>query len=541
MERNNNTKVIVIGIDGGTWDLLTPLIKKGELPNLKRLIEKGTCGKLKSTIPPVTIPAWLSFATGKNPGKLGCFDFLIPDGSLNSLKSINSRLIVSKTFYEILSENGKKCTIINLPGSYPPKIKETIITDFLNPSNDFIFPPDLVSEIPELKNYRLVPNRSLYLKGKINDYISDIIDIEKVRFECAMKLFKKEWDFFFLLFSGTDWIQHILYDKLVSGELDDNLGALELYNNIDKYIGWFVDNAPRDATIMIMSDHGFRTCKKTFFVNEWLKKEGFLRIESRTISRKPRHRSEQETFNVLSKKINIKLPITLLNHLKSLSWMYPIYISLTRILPLEIQKNNIQSKLSSTIAYTINNSCSNFGGIYINDKERFVDGSVDLINYDSLRNEIINKLGDVENPKTGKKIIKHIWKKEEIYFGPQLSTLPDIIIMLSDEYRVGTLVFGEIFGEKRIEPCDHSLQGIFACIGPKIRNNQNNKRFEIIDICPTILHLFNIAIPKDIDGKVLKELFKEESDYFQELIAYKDTDESEKIKNKIRAMKRIKN
>ena len=113
--------------------------------------------------------------------------------------------------------------------------------------------------------------------------------------------------------------------------------------------------------------------------------------------------------------------------------------------------------------------------------------------------------------------------------------------MLSDEYRVGTLVFGEIFGEKRIEPCDHSLQGIFACIGPKIRNNQNNKRFEIIDICPTILHLFNIAIPKDIDGKVLKELFKEESDYFQELIAYKDTDESEKIKNKIRAMKRIKN
>lgn len=63
------------------------------MPNLKKLKEEGTYGNLESTIPPITDPAWVSFATGKNPGKHGCYDFVWADKSLKRLRSINSKNI----------------------------------------------------------------------------------------------------------------------------------------------------------------------------------------------------------------------------------------------------------------------------------------------------------------------------------------------------------------------------------------------------------------------------------------------------------------
>lgn len=64
-------KVIVIGIDGSTFDIIFPLISMGKLPNLKRIINNGTYSILNSIIPPISPCAWSSFITGKNPGKHG--------------------------------------------------------------------------------------------------------------------------------------------------------------------------------------------------------------------------------------------------------------------------------------------------------------------------------------------------------------------------------------------------------------------------------------------------------------------------------------
>jgi len=70
-------KVLIIGLDGATWDLMKPLTEKGKLPTLRKLIDEGVHGDLESTITPSTGLAWVSFATGKNPGKHGCYDFKI--------------------------------------------------------------------------------------------------------------------------------------------------------------------------------------------------------------------------------------------------------------------------------------------------------------------------------------------------------------------------------------------------------------------------------------------------------------------------------
>ena len=64
-------RVLVIGLDGATFDILRPLAEEGWLPNIGRLMREGVCGELTSTIPPITAAAWTSFATGKNARKHG--------------------------------------------------------------------------------------------------------------------------------------------------------------------------------------------------------------------------------------------------------------------------------------------------------------------------------------------------------------------------------------------------------------------------------------------------------------------------------------
>ena len=66
-------KILVIGLDGATWTLLKPWIEKGYLPTIKKLIKEGVHGVLKSTVPPLSIPAWNSIVTGDGSEQAGFF------------------------------------------------------------------------------------------------------------------------------------------------------------------------------------------------------------------------------------------------------------------------------------------------------------------------------------------------------------------------------------------------------------------------------------------------------------------------------------
>ncbi|MFQ6062308.1 MAG: alkaline phosphatase family protein [Methanosarcinales archaeon] len=301
-----------------------------------------------------------------------------------------------------------------------------------------------------------------------------------------------------MLFNGTDALQHIMYDKIIKGDF------VKLYKEIDEYIGWFINNVPKDTNILVISDHGFRVYKKTFFINGWLRKEGYLKIMPRVKSRTIRHRSEMETENAISKRINIKLPIFLLNYY---TWIYPVYAKLRKILPIELRTDVAQPDSNSSIAYCTSDPASNFGYIYINDKKRFIDGIVSEKNYETYRNEIINKLKKLKDPKTKETIIKKVWKKEEIYFGYKLTTAPDIILEANEKYYVTYSPPITKYFDDRIVHNKHTRNGIFIAFGLDLKKGYNLD-IKIYDLAPTILFMFDIPIPKDMDGKVLKEIFK---------------------------------
>src|SRR3954447_20092900 len=149
-EGSGRMKVFVLGLDGATWDLLGPLAKQGELPNLTRLMEKGASGTLSSVFPPLSPVAWTGVMTGKNSGKHGVFEFLEHahdplKGRVNSSRAIKAELV-----WEIAGRHGKSAVAGGVPMSYPPrKAPGFYLGDFLSPAGmpDFSSDPAILAEL----------------------------------------------------------------------------------------------------------------------------------------------------------------------------------------------------------------------------------------------------------------------------------------------------------------------------------------------------------------------------------------------------------
>ena len=90
--QKNRRKIIIVGLDGATFDIIEPLTKKGELPNLTSIMENGVYGELTSTIHPITPQAWTTFLTGKNAGKHGIFDFTARKKDSYDIEFVNAAL-----------------------------------------------------------------------------------------------------------------------------------------------------------------------------------------------------------------------------------------------------------------------------------------------------------------------------------------------------------------------------------------------------------------------------------------------------------------
>src|SRR5438105_1769979 len=115
-----SNRALIIGIDGGTMDIVEPLVRAGRLPNLARIMARGVSGTLSSVIPPITSPAWSTILSGKNPGKHGVFDFKRPRLGTREVP-VNSTDIKADPLWRLLSRAGKTCCLLNVPMTYPPE------------------------------------------------------------------------------------------------------------------------------------------------------------------------------------------------------------------------------------------------------------------------------------------------------------------------------------------------------------------------------------------------------------------------------------
>ncbi|MFH1781409.1 MAG: alkaline phosphatase family protein [Patescibacteria group bacterium] len=512
MTENTNHKVVVIGLDGGTFKLLKPLAEEGLMPNFKKLLDKGSHSILWSTMPPMTGTAWSSFATGKTPGKHTVYDFLLPDEDLSKFHITSCKDIKGKTLPEIIYENSKHPITVNMPNSWPPRLGNTgevVITSILTQGDQWIWPEGLEKEIPELKDYQLTPNESLRLKGAKDSYADEVLDLVDKQMACVQKLFKqKPWDFFFYLFSSTDWIQHASYDELLENRAES---PLRIYKQVDKYLGWFIENLPENADLMIMSDHGFKSFKKTFFFNKWLEKEGYLKTKSTGDDFKEavtRRAKETEKVRAKKKKFSIGKPI--FDLMEKMPWLEKpaknVYHKVVKkYLPVNV-------KVDIGIDYDNTKCCfpkgSYMTNAYINDTKKFKNGIVKTDEeYNQIRDEIIDKIKNLKGP-DGDPVVADVFTKEQIYGEDTATMCPDLFFKHADYWLDGQFHTGKLF-EKGVVSNKHDFDGVFIAYGPSFKEGHEIKqKIGIKDIAPNILHLMDVPVPKDMDGKIIDEIYK---------------------------------
>ncbi len=499
-------KTIVIGLDGLTFDLIGSWMQKGHMPNIKKAIENGVSGELMTVIPPQTATAWTSFATGLNPGKHGVYFFSKYKDSLLDLMGKDMHLVDSGflgiTYYEVLERNNKKSILINLPNSYPPRTKDIMITGIQTKAESFIYPNGLIEEMPMFKEYKITPSPSLLSS---DEFLKEVKKIENVRFECAKYLFRrKEWDHFFVLFSAPDWIQHRYYSHLKSNKLKKISKFIDVYNEIDRMVGWLLDNAPKNTNIIIMSDHGFGHFNGSFGVNCYLEKKGLL-VRTRDYGSDPWAGVTEERIKKIDQKRLFVFRIRRLNDIIKKSSLLTrigngVYKVLRRYTPLYIVAEKQAVDISKTKALC---PISSFYGIFINDKIRFKDGIVSEGEKERIINELVVDLKTLRTPE-GEPLFEGVYRKEEIHFGSNLSKAPDILFKRNFGLSHG--MDGLMFSKIPIN--GHMQNGVFVAVGPGIYKGRKIENATILDICPTILHIMGCPIPSDVDGHVLKEIFK---------------------------------
>ncbi len=270
-------RLFLIGLDGGTFRVITPAIQNGKLPSLKQLIETGASGVLTSTIPPATLPAFPTLMTGMNPGKHGIFDFMQPNGVQTKL--VDGTKIRGQTLWRTLSDQGKRCIVINVPLTYPPEeINGIIVSGMMTPDGrSFTHPANIAKHLEKLTAGYPVRFDASIAKRDPKQFLNNLYKmIRKRRKTIQYFLEQEDWDLFVILFRATDIVQHHSWR--------DQNSVIGIYENIDKIIGDLLKQEPK-SSFFIFSDHGFGPLFRSFHVNIYLRSLGLLSIKTLEPSR----------------------------------------------------------------------------------------------------------------------------------------------------------------------------------------------------------------------------------------------------------------
>lgn len=501
-------KLLIIGIDGATFDLILPWVEAGHLPNLERLISSGVHGELASTLPPVTSPAWPTFMTGCNPGKHGVFDFIQPAGSDFSL--VNATKIKQPTVWQRLSAAGYRVGVLNVPVTYPPQpLNGFMISGILSPKGgEICYPPNLIERYQaDLGEYRVAPNIQ-YKPGIEQEYIEDIRGLIRAHGEWALRLMSEEsWDVMMVHFIALDIMMHALWRYMDHShprhEPSPHENAIrDAYKLVDDYIGRMLDLVPPETNVMLMSDHGFGPLHKIVNLNVFLFERGMLKLRGdvRTRVKAAAFRRGITPAGVyrLVERIGLQNLATRVSKEKR-----------NQVVGRFLSFENVD--WSQTVAY----SMGHVGQVYLNMIGREPNGIVEKSNYQQRRRELVETLGELKD-KNDRPLISKIIVREETYHGPFTENGPDLHLIIDDYNMIAFPLFatdGKVITEQiRGDSGCHRREGIFIAQGPGIREGRKLAEANILDLAPTIMHLLGEAVPRIMDGRVLHEIFDEPSD-----------------------------
>jgi predicted AlkP superfamily phosphohydrolase/phosphomutase len=459
---------MVIGLDCADPELVFgPWLS--DLPNIRRVLDAGVHGKLRSVTPPITVPAWMCMMTSRDPGELGVYGFRNRgDYSYDKLSIVDSSSIREETVWDLLGRTGKDSIVIGVPPTYPVKpLRGSLVSCFLTPGShsQYTYPHGLRSELQ-----RLVGDYMVDVKGFRTDkkqwLLSQIYEMTTKRFTVARHLLRtRPWDFFMMVEMGTDRIHHGFWQfmdphhVLYPGDGNGFGKAIhEYYKYVDSLLGELLEFADKYTRVLIVSDHGAKRMDGAIALNEWLVQNGYLVLK--------RYPSGPARFE----ELEVDWP-------RTRAWGEGGY----------------------------------YGRVCLNVEGREPQGAVPRSEYDRLRRQLkeeLEALGDEE----GNLIGTHAVFSEEVYRDTR-NVAPDLSVFFGDLYwrSSGMVGGGKIHCKENDtgpDGANHNWDGIFLMAEGRDLHRSGGAEslngLRLYDVAPTILEAFKIAPLPRMQGRAIE-------------------------------------
>ena len=455
------TRVMIIGLDCAAPKILFDDMRS-ELPVISGLMERGVWGELESCDPPITVPAWSCMMSSKDPGTLGFYGFRNrKDHSYDGMTFATNEKMKHDRVWDILSRDGRHVVVLGVPMTFPPRqVNGEMISCFLAPSIEsrYTYPEELRDEIAQTVGEYMVdvPNFRTDEKERI---MRDIKEMTRRRFALARHLRDtRDWDFLMMVEMGTDRLHHGFWRFYDHDHPDYQPGThweeefRAYYRSVDAEIGSMIEGLGDDTAVLVVSDHGAQSMVGGIQVNEWLQREGYLRL------------TEQPDGVVPIGQATIDWPNTRV-------WADGGYYS----------------------------------RIFLNVRGREPEGTVDPADYEALRDELIAKL-EALGDEQGNPIGTRVFRPQDLYHEVN-GVAPDLICYFGNlTWRsIGSLGDGRIqVRENDTGPDDanHAKMGVYVMAGPGMPTSSPD-RATLFDIAPTVLTAMGYPVPADMQGQSL--------------------------------------
>lgn len=505
-------KAIILGLDGATWDVLLPRIERGEMPHLAALLQQGAWGGLRSTTPPFSAQAWVSLCTGKNQARHGVVDFWerSPGAPLTERRTfVSSSLVRGETVWQTVGRHGRQVGVVNVPVTYPPApVQGYLVSGFLTPpgKSDYVYPATLRDEIEALvPGYNPDPFDPL---GATQQQLVELADWMEKHEKVARRLMERHpADLFFSVVQAVDHLQHLFWNDIAGSSADPGRAALidRCYALADEILGHRLGRLDGETTFFLVSDHGFGPARTWFHVNRFLLERGLLALGevqgSGPGAALARLGLTPQKLRSLVRRVDLLGLRRRVGRLARVTAGRQIDAALAR--PIDWSRTQAVSGSPAS------------EGIYVNLKGREPCGVVEPGEpYEALRDRLAADLLALRDPDTSERVVQAVYRREELYDGPFLDLLPDLVFDLGD----GPYLASDApMAASILEPLPPSLlqgrhrsTGVLAAAGAGIAAGQRIDGARIVDVAPTVLYALDLPIPDDMDGRPLVEIFDEE-------------------------------
>lgn len=508
--------LIVIGLDGASYNILKPLIAQKRLPNLAFFLEQGASTELLSTLPPATLPAWTSFLTGCQPATHGVTDLWMRHAMRHQLTPANGHWRSVETWLRALDKQGLKIAALGVPGTFPPEPLEQglIISGFDAPGaqraeQNAVWPPSFYPQLEAWGGWQYATfNEHANVPNKMQHALTTLLkDIDTKQNVIEHVYQMAAWDVFFVHLQASDTIGHHAWHTWDTAsprhrpqdeQLQDALP--QVYARLDKIIGSLRARAPKNCRFMVVSDHGMAGADTIcVYINRLLAQMGLLAFHHPTRQKLTRYLSQTARYSLG------KLPTTWMGYLLQ-------HVPEKKLGHLINMARGLSLNWRHTAAFSFELDYA--PAIWLHRRSAFHQGILDDAHADALLPIITQALLKLRHPHTGAALIRQVRPRASLPQGLWLQRFPDLLIepnwpngyrpcFLSSEGTQGPIIDTlkpEVWQAPRGSgmPGVHQREGIFILYDP-MQSATRMPTLEIAQAGAMVYALMQQSLPNFVD------------------------------------------